>query len=266
MIQASDPTIAAGSKGWFQLDEAPIIEALVDFDCDMPADFELSAVESESRSRFSHDYPNAKKSFIQHNEIQARLNAPPQVKATQALRALQFFSPDSLQLVQLRSNGYSFNRLGPYSTLDDYLPEIERTWNVFVDLALPVRVQRVALRYINRILLPAKDKRVELEDYLPLGPKFPEEHSLAYNGFLNRYSADELGTENHVTITLTNQDFEEGKLPVIFDIEVSRKVEAEPRDWEAILKVILSLRALKNRVFRKTLSDKCLNLFRQKQS
>ena len=38
--------------------------------------------------------------------------------------------------------------------LDEYLPEIERTWRFFVELASPVQVRRIRLRYINRILLP----------------------------------------------------------------------------------------------------------------
>jgi len=264
MIETSNATVAADPSERFQLDDPPIIEAVIDIDCDMLPDFDLAAVEPEARKRFSDAYPNAKKSFIQENEIQARLNEPPKVKVTQALRALQFFSKDSLQLVQVRSNGYSFNRLRPYSSLDDYLPEIRRTWQLFVELGAPVRIRRIALRYINRILLPMEQEtRVDLDDYLPLGPRFPEGHSLTYNNFLNRYSADEVGTGNHVTITLTNQKIENGQLPVIFDIEVNRTLETTPDNWDAVQGAIASLRDLKNRVFKKTLSVKCLNLFRR---
>jgi len=254
----------AQSDEHFQLDDAPIIEAVIDIDCDMPSDFDLAATEPEASKRFADRYPNLKKSFIHQHEIQARPNEPPQFTATQALRALQFFSKDSLQLIQVRSNGYSFNRLRPYSSLDDYMPEIERTWRLFVEVAAPARIRRITLRYINRILLPMEeDTRVDLDEYLPLGPRFPEGHSLTYSSFLNRYSADEVGTGNHVTITLTNQKIENGRLPVIFDIEVQRRLETEPENWEAIRGAILSLRGLKNRVFKKTLSDKCLNLFRR---
>src|SRR5207244_7181938 len=122
-----------------------------------------------------------------------------------------------------------------YSSLDDYMPEIERTWRLFVEVAAPARIRRITLRYINRILLPMEeDTRVDLDEYLPLGPRFPEGHSLTYSSFLNRYSADEVGTGNHVTITLTNQKIENGRLPVIFDIEVQRRLETEPENWEAI--------------------------------
>jgi uncharacterized protein (TIGR04255 family) len=253
----------AESDEHFQLDNAPIIEAVVDIDCDMPPNFDLAATEEEAQKRFAENYPSLKKSFMLQQRFLARPNEPPQSSTTQALRALQFFSKDSLQLVQVRSNGYSFNRLRPYSTLDDYLPEIERAWRLFVDLVAPVRVRRIALRYINRILLPSVETgRIPLDQYLKLGPPLPQDDELTYMGFFNQYTALEIATQNTITITLTSQPIERGQLPIIFDIEARRDVGTQPDHWEEILDIILSLRKLKNRVFKRTLSDECLNLFR----
>lgn len=246
----------------FQLDNAPIIEAVVDIDCDMPTEFNVAAIEAQARDRFSGNYPNLKKAFALQHQVLARLNEPPQVSATQALHALQFFSQDSLQLVQVRSNGYSFNRLRPYSTLDDYLPEIERTWRLFVELTAPVRVRRIALRYINRILLPMETGAIELDQYLTSGPRLPDDDRLTYLGFLNQYSAVEPDTQNAITSTLSSQPIEKGQLPLIFDIDARRDFGAQPDNWDELRDVILSLRRLKNRVFKRTLSNECLNLFR----
>ncbi len=262
MIEVPVANLKMDSEEHFQLDDAPIIEAVVDIDCDMPPDFSLATIEAEAKNRFSDVYPKPKKSYLQQQQIQIRPQEAPQVTATQAFHALQFFSADSLQLVQVRSNGYSFNRLRPYTSLDDYLLEIERTWHLFVELARPIRVQRIALRYINRILLPcSEDGSVPLDRYLTLGPRLPEDHQLRYLGFLNQYSAVEPGTENEITITLTSQQKEKGHLPLIFDIEARRQFGAEPQNWDALKEVILSLRRLKNRVFKRTLSKECLKLF-----
>ena len=72
--------------------------------------------------------------------------------------------------MQVRAQGFSFNRLAPYSGLDDYLPEIERTWSLYVDLASPVQIRAIRLRYINRILLPLAANTVDLDEYLKIGP------------------------------------------------------------------------------------------------
>ena len=183
------------------------------------------------------------------------------MSARQGLQALQFFKEDLLQLVQVRQDGFSFNRLAPYSSLDDYLPEVHRSWELFRELAKPVRVRRVALRYVNRILLPLTAGRVELDDYLKIGPRLPDEDGLTLGGFLNQHSALETATGNMVNTILTSQPVENGFLPLIFDIEAVRLVQAEPNNWAEADSIIKSLRTLKNRVFWNTLSERCLKLF-----
>ena len=177
------------------------------------------------------------------------------------MQALRFHQADGKQLVQIRALGYSFNRLAPYGTLDDYLPEIERTWRLYVNLAKPNQVRQVRLRYINRISLPVSSGRVELDDYLKLGPRLPDEDNLTFVSFFNQYSAVELATGLQVNETLTMQPSEGGKLPIIFDNAVISEAPASPESWPVLLQRIRAMRALKNRVFKNTLTDKCLELF-----
>lgn len=86
-----------------------------------------------------------------------------------AIQALQFLQDDEKQLVQVRAQGFSFNRLASYTTLDDYLAEIQSVWELFTGLASPVQIRTIRLRYINRILLPLTNGSVELEDYFEIG-------------------------------------------------------------------------------------------------
>jgi uncharacterized protein (TIGR04255 family) len=181
----------------------------------------------------------------------------------QSVHALQFLAEDERQLVQIRAQGFSFNRLAPYSSLDDYLPEIERTWKRFVEVTKSVQVRKVGARYINRILLPMPEGHLELADYLQVCPQLPDEENLTFVGFLNHHSAVEAGTNNQVNIILTSQRSDGGRLPLILDIETFHVGPSNPEDWTQIQSRIASLRSLKNRVFKNTLTDKCLNLFQQ---
>jgi hypothetical protein len=52
-------------------------------------------------------------------------------------------------------------------------------------------------------------------------------------------------------------------LPLIFDITVESKKTGEVENWSWISGQIQALRVLKNRVFKNTLTEKCLNLFQQ---
>lgn len=245
-----------------KLSKAPIVEAVVDIDCDLPPTLDLAALEAPARRTFGDRYPKFRKQFMQQLEFELSASDPPKQSSRQGIQALQFLQEDEKQLVQVRAEGFSFNRLVPYSHLDDYLPEIERTWHLFCNVTSPVHVRLLRLRYINRIPLPTKKGRVELSEYFRVGPRLPDERRLTLTGFLDHRAAIEEATGNHVNIVLTAQPVEAKALPIIFDIESTRAVELKPDDWNEIVTIIQSLRTLKNRVFRNTLTPRCMDLLR----
>ena len=247
----------------FKLLKSPIVEAVIEIECAMPPGFDLAALESPSRDRFRDKYPKFRKQFMQEHKIEAKLDAPPKMSFRHEIQSLQLLQEDEKQLVQVRAQGFAFNRLAPYTILDDYLPEIERTWRLFISIAAPVQIRTVRLRYINRILLPMPDGQVKLEDYLKVGPRLPDEEKLTFTGFLNQHTAVEAETGNQVNIILTTQPPEDKLLPLIFDITAANPGAAEIENWTWLLAQIQSLRALNNRVFRNTLTERCLNLFQQ---
>jgi len=244
------------------LPKPPIVEAVVDIDCDMPPGQDLPALEAPARDAFRDRYPTFRPAFFHEGQIELRGGeALPKVAGTVRIQALRFLQDDEQQLVQVRTLGFSFNRLAPYSSLDDYLPEIGRTWRLFVTLASPLQVRVVRLRYINRIELPLTADRIEVGEYFRVGPKLPDEAGLSFAGFLNQHTAIEESTGSTVNIILATQLPQNGVLPIVFDITAARPGTAEPEEWNWIAERIQSLRSLKNRVFWNTLTEKCLNLF-----
>lgn len=239
-----------------QLAHPPIVEAVVDIDCDLPAGMVFTSLEEPARHHFHPEYPGFHRQLAPYQSLKTSTD----VRAATA--AFQLLSEDQPQRVQVRRDGFSFNRLAPYSSLDDYLPEIERTWRLFVDLTSPVHVRRIGLRYINRILLPTLDGFVDLGQYLEKGPAVADPDVLELSSFLNQYSAIEPATGHQVNVTMTQGSIINERLPVIFDIEAEHVGVADPQVWENIQTTILSLRRLKNHIFMKSLTERCLNLFR----
>jgi uncharacterized protein (TIGR04255 family) len=249
------------AESQFKLNHPPIVEAVLDFDCDMPPGFNLDALEEIARSTFRAQYPKFQPQFFEQHRFETKQNEPSKHFATRILQAFHFFHTDLKQLVQIRTQGFSFNRLPPYTILDDYLPEIRRTWELFIQIASPVQIRAIRLRCVNRILLPITEGQVELAEYFQVSPKLPDKDKLQFASFLNQHSAIERGTGFHVDIVLASQPPEQAHLPVVLDIAVANSKSTKPDDWDSIFGQIQPLRALQVRLFRNTLTDKCLNLF-----
>ncbi|MEA2337201.1 MAG: hypothetical protein QOE82_1208 [Thermoanaerobaculia bacterium] len=255
------------SSGSPVLARSPIIEAVVDIDCDLPADLEFADLEAQATERFSDHYPGFRRIFRPTRHPLVWQASPPQLDVRAATDAFQLFS--DAQLVQVRRGGFSFNRFRPYENLDAYLPEIKRTWKIFMDLVSPVAVRRIGLRYINRIFLPPGEDIVDLSEYLNLGSKLPEDVSLSFTSVLNEYSAveDLTGNDVKVRIVIDEQEKrpwlrENPPLPVILDIAGSHRGSLDPQVWENIESAIHALRRMDDAIFQSTLTERCLDLFR----
>ncbi|MBX9678661.1 MAG: TIGR04255 family protein, partial [Gemmataceae bacterium] len=81
----------------------------------------------------------------------------------------RFVSADGLQLFQARKDGFTHNRLAPYLGWEPFRTEARRLWSVYREVAKPVSVKRVAVRYINRIDIPLPGP--ELKEYLRTSPE-----------------------------------------------------------------------------------------------
>jgi len=240
----------------------PIVEAVLDLDCDLPPSLDFAAQQNAVKDAYREGYPTFRPLFFQEAKIESKSDAPAEMSVRRGIQAYQCFDKTEKQLVQVRVQGYSFNRLTPYTSMDDYLPEIERTWNLFLKIMSPVQLRVVRLRYINRILLPVTKGQVELEQYLKMNLR-PVDDKLMMTGFLNQYAAVEKETGHEVNVVVTSQPADNDRLPIIFDNCVACTAKVQPQDWTWILAKIQSLRDLKNRVFKNTLTETCLNLFQQ---
>ncbi len=245
----------------FPLEKAPIIEAILDIDCDLPASGSLRSLEQSAQERLGDKYPILDHRYMHEMQIEAsREGFNHQVR--QDIEAFQLIAEDRKQLVQFRRGGYSFNRLAPYTSLDDYLEDIRASWQIYQELAAPVQIRSVQLRYINRIALPLNDGKIDLDSYLQVAPRFPADAGLTFSGFMNRYVAIEKDTGHESVVVLASQAMDNGRLPIVLDnIAVASSLVVHPHDWKGLKETIFQLRALKNTVFTKSLTEKCLKLF-----
>jgi uncharacterized protein (TIGR04255 family) len=249
-----------------KLRNPPIVEAVLDIECDLPTGFNFQVIKEAAHEAFRSKYPTPRTTYSQQHTIQLVTSEEPTPAAAPtsevAVQGYQFWSEDGHQLVQIRTQGFSFNRLAPYSSFDDYLPEIKRVWLRYIELVPVTRIKTIRLRYINRMMLPMTQRKVDLDQFLKIGPRAPDEDNFTLAGFASQLSAVENKTKEGLNLVLVAEAPIKDHLPVILDISVASPFQPiTPGDWPAIETILISLRQLKNRVFENTVTQKCIELF-----
>ncbi len=244
-----------------QLSKAPIVEAVIDFRVTLPSDFKLDAFQP-LRSQLAKDYPGFEEQQIVEQTIKQAPGSAAEVSTRfSGIHGYRLLSSDGKNVVQLRRDGFTFSRLNPYTRWDEVFAEAWRLWCMYIEAAGPLELSRIAVRYINRMLLPLPFSNPE--KYLKAPPVTAEGWPTEMNSFLSRVVMTE--SESDVSVTVI-QAFEpqvpgQSGVALIFDIDAYADVSLPPDDV-TIRQRFGKLREMKNRVFFNGLTTKTIDLFR----
>lgn len=248
-------------KAW-RLPHPPIVEMVLDIDCDLGANFDLSTAVSAVRDAYLSFYPVETKHYAENVVIEPREDMTQVSTMARAIRAYRFHREDHTQIVQVRDSGFSFNRLAPYQGFDALLPEIECAWRIYRERMKPLAIRRTSLRYLNRIVVPREGEFVDLDLYFKTGPRLPKK-GLMSTGFLLQNSAFDAATKSEVVTVLASQgNPERPECAFLLDIAVTSNEPIAIDEADILLRrTLATLRKLKNDVFRNTVTRPCLQLF-----
>ena len=167
-------------------------------------------------------------------------------------------SADGEQIVQFRPDGFTLNRLPPYTSADALIGEGLELWNLYVNATDPVSVTRVALRYINALKLPIRSEE-DFANYLTAAVTTPPSTPQLVSSFLIRAMVHD-GNE----VAIVTQKFESVSAgedsPVMLDIDVYR-AENLPSHSSELSGIFKRLRELKNQIFFGYITDKTVELY-----
>ena len=91
------------------LSSPPIIEAVVDIDCDMPPDSDIEALDAAAGAALADQYPTSRRRMLSEHQISAAPDGPLNELRVKAYR------PSSISLLT-RSSWFSFDLLASRST------------------------------------------------------------------------------------------------------------------------------------------------------
>lgn len=172
--------------------------------------------------------------------------------------------------VHFRNNGVTTSKLKPYDTWESFQPIAQKHWNTYCSKFNlgPDAVTRVAVRYVNRIMVPADSEGIRIQDYLSNAPEIPDETDRGtIHEFLCRMVLPIPEFEGEVIIISTMEEYvDEGQiayLPLVLDIDVFKTFDGGRLDsLEQMWSIIGQMRDIKNEMFDKIVTPKALELFK----
>lgn len=171
-----------------------------------------------------------------------------------------FRSANENKIVQARLDGFTFNKLKPYENWKNFYGEARSLWELYKKIINPIRVDRIGLRYINRIEMPIPF--ADFNEYILTNPHVAPELPQALSHFFMRIEIpnDEIGALALIILTIQKPN-ELNKLPLIFDIDVFKNANYSD-EMSEMWGDFNNLRNFKNEIFFNSLTDKAKELFR----
>lgn len=236
---------------------APITEAIIDLRVTCGDGIELALLKQVGDEVQTH-YPKQEELFEAVGQMEVgRRGGSASVRQTHV--GWKFISEDRKQIVQSRLNGYTFSRLAPYDRWEPFRDEAKRLWDVYRRRVTPGTVERVAVRYINRVDIPGPS--VDLKDYFRTSPEIAPELPQQLEGYFMQLRLPFPEISGHC---LVNQTIvpppQEGVVSVVLDIDLFRDQDpptGEPGIWG----FFETLHDAKNRVFEACITDAARSLF-----
>lgn len=238
---------------------APITEAIIDLRIASRSEFGIEqlrlCVDSEKVS-----YPKRETISLALGKMEIGAGGSTSATAKQEQIGFKLSSADGKYVWQARHDGFTLSRLAPYEDWNTFCCEARRLWQNYRASAEPVIVDRVAVRYINRIDLP--HRYVELKEYFRTSPEVSPELPPTLSGFFMQLQLPQTDLKGHLLIhqTIVPPD-KPNVIPVILDIDLFRSDDV-PNVEEEIWGYFEKLRIRKDEVFEACITDKTRELIR----
>ena len=250
----------AGMPAPRHLQNAPIAEAIIDFRVKARPEFrpeEFTNLQTQLSGRFPKvdEYRGLQATF---GMIQGR-GRPPVVQDL-GFQGYFWKTSDEKTIVQFRVDGFTFNRLRPYTSWTELFPQALDLWHLYSRVSRPEVITRLAVRYINRIPLPAGV--ITFETYLRAAPAIPSELPQYISSFLTRVTIHDPQTDIVANVAQALEpNTQEQRLMVILDIDAYKQSEFAIDDDPMIEQTLQQLRTFKNLIFFNSLTEETLRQF-----
>jgi uncharacterized protein (TIGR04255 family) len=242
------------------LSQSPVVEAVVEVRARATCAWEHNSIVAMLKSKLL-EYPAIQLAQDLRDAGFFGAEGATQAGADGGARGLCFQSSDKLHIAQFNRDGFVFSRVAPYANWGQLRDEALRLWAIYRDIAQPAGIQRVGLRFINRI--PMANESTALSDCLIAPPKPPAGIPVQLAAFVHHDAFAIPGHPYDVNLIRMMQPCNmagaTNALIVSIDVSTSHPFDS---DTAALLQRMNDMRWLKNKTFFGCVTERALEGFR----
>lgn len=241
------------------LERAPSIEAVIHWQAHASRPLNQETLREELLQRFP-DYPMCQPQRGIEIEASETPDGTSQVFHRTHWDGFRLKDEHNRHVAQFTRMGVVFSRLEPYEKWESFQAEAIRFWNIFLELAAPTAIQRLGVRYINRIPLSNNEQP---SDYLKIVPPPLSELNFFAESFFYEDTYQVPGYPYRINWVRTLQPQQPSLSDVqalILDIDVSTTAFFD-LERETLVQKLAEMRWLKNKVFFSCITQTALEQF-----
>jgi uncharacterized protein (TIGR04255 family) len=230
----------------------PFVEAFCEFHFETNAAW-LSTIPGIIYAKIQHKYPKQEQvSFL--NISGSNNNA--QINASGGIR---FKNEDGSEIFQVAENLLVFNQVKSYPYWENFLLKIEEAFKIYNEVAKPQALQRIALRYINRIEIPGGLEEIDkyLEYRPALNAKFVKQAKGFFLGMETPGSVNAADTLRVIAGSAMSP--KEGGSAITLDIEYSHSSQLP--ELEQVREWLIAAHEEISTAFEESITDKLREIF-----
>ncbi len=208
---------------------SPIAEAVCEFRFDSGATWDM-AIPGLIYERVKEQFPKRKQiKRIGVNLLTTEDSFSPEVTTIDQIRFLQ---DNERIFLAVSPHVLSAHVLEPYSSWRDFLPSIKAGFRAYREITNPKGLNRIGLRYINKIVFDQKKsghkRKIDLEDYLEFRPHLGQNMNQDYSSFSLSVEQVFESMRDNLKILVKNEREREGRnIVIVLDFDYSLQSPGE---------------------------------------
>jgi uncharacterized protein (TIGR04255 family) len=183
-----------------------------------------------------------------------------EIKVRQEMIKLLIPSSDNQRLVGVGPDVLSVHVLRPYKGWDEFSQRIDQVFEDYTEVAKPIGINRIALRYINRIVIPSTQP-IELIEYFTIATHIPEGLPSRISGFLTRIESHYEDIPIKLVLTFADAIAPVEQSEFILDLEISQDWVDKPLPLQEVHSNLYELKQRAWQAFETLITDRTKELF-----